>query len=309
MNRVLVTGARGFIGRYCLNALIERGCAGEVHAITSSTLAQVEGRGVQWHGCDLMKPLAVEHMLRQVRPTHLLHLAWVTTPGEYWTSPLNWDWLDASRRLLDGFVRFGGERVVVAGTCAEYDWFAGRCTEGRTPLRSSTPYAHCKSALGEHLEAVTSKAQISAAWGRVFFTYGPGEPSARLVPSVIHRLLRGEPTVCSAGWHKRDFLHAADLGTAFIRLLESDVEGPVNLGSGEAVTISEIATTIGRLMEVSELVMLGSRPTPKGEPPLIEADTRRLRVEVGFSPRYDLERGLRHSVEWWRARSLGSKAA
>ncbi len=302
MNRVLITGGRGFIGHHCLAALIRGGRAGLVHVLTSSAESHQDKDGVQWHHCDLMEPLAVDHMLSHVQPTHLLHFAWVTTPGEYWTSPRNEKWSDASRRLLDGFIRHGGQRVVVAGTCAEYDWSAGRCLEGHTPLSSSSPYARSKNQLREDMETLSCAAGISSAWGRVFFAYGPGEPATRLVPSVIRSLLSGEPAACSEGLHKRDFIHVADLGEAFVKLLDSDVQGPVNLGSGKAVAIADLTKTIGRLMGGGELVRIGARSTSVAEPPLVVADTRRLHEEVGFSPRFDLETGLKDSIEWWRRR-------
>ncbi len=59
---------------------------------------------------------------REVQPTHLLHFAWIATPGVYWDSAENFRWVSAGERLLRSFRAHGGRRVVMAGSCAEYDW-------------------------------------------------------------------------------------------------------------------------------------------------------------------------------------------
>src|SRR5229473_1316941 len=96
--RVLVTGARGFIGRRCLPRLAALGF--ETHAVSS---APIEGDGATWHRCDLLDGAACEALVRRLRPTHLLHLAWIAQPGIFWTSPLNMAWLAAGVRLVDAF--------------------------------------------------------------------------------------------------------------------------------------------------------------------------------------------------------------
>ena len=96
MKRVLLTGATGFVGRHCLQPLLERGY--EVHALTSRPVPTTEQDGVHWHLLDLLAPRPLS--LEQIQPTHLLHLAWYAVPGKYWTSPENVRWVEASLALL-----------------------------------------------------------------------------------------------------------------------------------------------------------------------------------------------------------------
>src|SRR5438093_4004920 len=159
------------------------------------------------HKADLFDAAAVAEAIKCVRPSHLLHLAWTTEPGSYWTTPDNVRWLEASLALLRAFAAHGGERVVMAGTCAEYDWAEGICRENATPLRPVSLYGVCKNALREVSEALAARLGLRAAWGRVFFLYGPHEHPRRLVAAVITSLLRGEPALCSEGMQRRDFLH------------------------------------------------------------------------------------------------------
>src|SRR5439155_6654344 len=135
---------------------------------------------------------AVRALLAAVRPTHLLHLAWIATPGVYWTSPENHRWVEASLHLLRCFAAGGGRRAVLTGTCAEYDWSAaGVCHETQTPLRPTTVYGVCKDELRRRAEEVCRAAGVSLAWARLFFLYGPGEHPARLFPGVVQALRAG----------------------------------------------------------------------------------------------------------------------
>ena len=76
---------------------------------------------------------------------------------------------------------------------------------------------------------------LSSAWGRIFFQFGPYEHPDRLVPSVIRHLLLNQEALCTHGRQIRSFLHVADVGAAFAHLLDSEVQGPVNIGSDERI--------------------------------------------------------------------------
>ncbi|MBI2267302.1 MAG: NAD(P)-dependent oxidoreductase [Armatimonadetes bacterium] len=297
MKKVLVTGAAGFIGRHSLPFLSSLGY--EIHAVTSRQNATPEGEA-HWHVTDLLDPHQVDALFAEVQPTHLLHLAWYTAHGKYWTSPENLKWAQAGIQLFRSFVQNGGRRVVSAGTCAEYDWRYGYCSEGVTPLAPATLYGTCKHAL-EHILASASLAHnVSMAWGRVFFLFGPHEPPGRLVPSVIRSLLAGDPALSSHGGQIRDFLHVRDVAEAFVSLLESEVTGPVNIASGKPVTLREVIHKIADRLCRPDLVRLGSLPARPDDPDLLLADVRRLTREVGWMPRHTLDEGLEETIAWWR---------
>jgi nucleoside-diphosphate-sugar epimerase len=300
MKRVLVTGAGGFVGRHCLPELLERGF--EVHASCRRPTRDETPRPVTWHAADLLEPGGPEALVARVRPTHLLHMAWEATPGTYWESPDNLCWLRASLDLLTAFAAAGGERLVSAGTCAEYDWTSGRCCERDTPLAPSTLYGTCKNALRQVEEAFAARQGFSFARARLFFLYGPHEHPRRFVPSVIRPLLAGEPARCTHGRQVRDFLFVADAASALAAVLDSPVTGAVNVASGEPVALRDVAGAVAVLLGRPDLLRLGALPPPPGEAPVIVADVARLAGEVGWSPRRSLEQGLARTVEWWRQR-------
>lgn len=298
MRRVLLTGATGFIGRQTASALLTRGF--EVHAVTSRQSGPLDDRLI-WHRANLLERSEQRGVIEDVRPTYLLHLAWVVEPGAYWTSLENLRWIGSSLELLRSFVEAGGSRVMIAGTCAEYRWGDQDLSEDDTPIEPVTLYGVAKDALHRVAACFTAQEKVDLAWGRVFFLYGPHEPSSRLVSSVAAALLRGEIARCTSGASLRDYLHVSDVGDAFAAILDSSVTGAVNIGSGEAIPVRRIIEQIGAECGRPDLVAFGGLPDRHDEPARICADVRRLRSEVGWTPRLSLEQGLRSTVDWWRA--------
>ena len=338
MRRVLVTGGAGFVGRHAVAALAARGF--EVHGLGRTAPDGAHA----FHAADLLDPAQRRAAVQAASASHLLHLAWITTPGRYWQAPDNLDWTAASLDLVRMFREAGGTRAVVAGTCAEYDWTgierlpraeadapsprargaghdagvaeapsppagretaaeslrSGRLTEA-APCHPATLYGAAKDGLRRVLQAYAAGVGLSLAWGRLFYLYGPGETPGRLVGDAARALLAGRQLATSEGRQRRDFLHVIDAGAAFAALIDSAVEGPVNIGSGEAVPVRDILETIGTLTGRSDLLDFGARPLSPSEPACIEADIRRLANEVGFRPRYGLAQGLAQIVADGRA--------
>ena len=300
MKRVLITGATGFIGLHCLPLLVARGY--EVHAVSSRRTTANESN-IHWHQTDLLDSPQVAALMVEVQPNYLLHFAWYAIPGKYWTSPENLRWVQASVGLLQEFAGHGGKRVVMAGTCAEYDWRYGYCSEVVTPLAPATLYGTCKHSLQLMLAAFSKQTGLSAAWGRIFFLFGPHEHPDRLVAYVIRSLLRGEPARCSHGRQIRDFLYVQDVADAFVALLESGVSGPVNIASGRPMALRELVYEIAAKFNRDDLIQLGAVSTSPDDPPLLVAHVQRLYDEVGWTPKYDLDTGLEQTLEWWKHES------
>ena len=118
--------------------------------------------------------------------------------------------------------------------------------------------------------------------------------------SVIIGLLSGREALCTHGRQVRSYLHVADVGAAFAALLHGEVTGPVNIGSGEPISIAALLERLARQIGRTDLLRLGARAAPEGEPPLLVPDIGRLRDEVGFTPRWTLDEGLADAIGWWR---------
>ena len=314
--RVLVSGAGGFIGRWSVPALL--GLGYEVHAVLSGNAGrdspqQLQGANI--HFADLLNDSSIDALMSETRPTHLLHFAWIATPGLYWQSAENFRWAAASEHLLRRFVSHGGSRVLMAGSCAEYDWSRVEvCDELLSPLADDgaapmSPYAACKIGLQRTLADIGRREHLSTAWGRIFFQFGPFEHPDRLVPFVISRLLQGRAAPCSHGRQIRSYLHVADVGAAFAAVLDSALAGPVNIGSDEPVVLADLIERIAGQTGRQDLVQLGARPAAVHEPPVLLPDVRRLRLEAQWRPRFTLDAALSDTVEWWRRALADSDGA
>lgn len=307
--RVLVTGASGFLGSRTIDPLLQAGY--EVHALARRPGSRSD---VHWHAVDLLDDDATAALVRDLAAQNMLHLAWYAEHGRFWASPETLSWAAASLRLVRAFREAGGRRAVIAGTCAEYDWSGAgerflelpRDGIAATPEAPATLYGAAKRATLLAASAYAETVALSLAWGRVFLLYGPGEDERRLVPAVARALLAGEEAPTGDGTRIRDFMHVEDVARGFVALLSSGVEGPVNVASGEGVALARVLDLIAQAAGRPDLLRPGALPPREGEPERLVADVHRLSTEVGFSPAIALERGIAETVAWWRA---GSRAA
>ena len=296
MKRVLLTGAGGYIGRHMLDDLVARGY--EVHAVSRVEIDS--SADVIWHTTDLLDTAATLSLVADVRATHLMHLAWVTEPGVYWQSPQNNEWLKASQKLLESFVEHGGTRAVLAGTCAEYDWTDGHCVEDETPLRAKSLYAQSKLAFRDMAYALQETSDLSVAWARVFFSFGPYERAERLVPAVISALLAGDRAKCSDGSLVRDFMYVPDVAGAMVAVLDTSFRGDINIASGAPLSLEDIVTRIANKLDAADRVDFGHYPRRPDDPQKITADISRLSDAIGWTPEYDLDSAIDKTIAWWR---------
>ena len=295
MKSVLVTGATGFIGRYTLLRLQALGY--QVHAVSNQSTPNKNIELVTWHCANLLAPGEITALMNKVRPTHLLHFAWYAQPGKFWTAPENLDWVKATLCLMQAFYEVGGYRLVMAGSCAEYDWSFDCCSEVSTPCHPATLYGSAKHSVQILLNAWAAKTGLSSAWGRIFFLYGPGEYPSRLVPSVILSLMNHQNARCTHGNQIRDFMYVEDVAAAFVALLDSEITGPVNIASGIPVALKDVIHTISDLLNQPNLVQLGAIPTKFDEPHTLVANTSLLNDRLGFKPQYNLRDGIVRTIE------------
>ena len=297
--RVLLTGASGFLGRWALRALIDRGA--EVYA-AGRRRPEVDADFV-WLELDLLDPASPHAAVAAARPEAVLHLAWIVDHDAFWTSPLNLAWIGASLRLAEAAADHGARRFVAAGTCYEYDWpNDANCEEDTTPLQPSTLYDVSKDATRRVMAAFLANRTVEFAWARLFYLYGPGEPRDRLVPAICRALAANTPARCSRGLAVRDFMDVRDAGAALAALVGAHVTGAVNVATGEGISIAQIARRLGEIAGRPDLIRLGARPDRPDEPPRITATGQRLRTTTGFAPARTLDEGLADSLRYWKGR-------
>jgi nucleoside-diphosphate-sugar epimerase len=295
--RVLVTGASGFVGQWAVKSLLDRGArvfASSHHEFSwPASVTPCKG--------DLLDPCHVRRLLEDARPDIILHLAWNVEHGRFWTALDNLDWASATINLARAATNAGVSRFVGVGTCFEYLWpDECDCDEIVTPIEPTTLYAVAKDSVRRLLEELR---EFSFAWARLFYLYGPSEHEQRLVASLAKNLAQGRPAPLSHGLAIRDILDVRDAGAALAALALSHVRGPVNIASGEGVSVASIAERLGRISGRPDLIEYGVLPDRADEPRRIVAAIRRLREEVKFEPTHSLDDGLADAYSWWCART------
>jgi nucleoside-diphosphate-sugar epimerase len=289
MMRVLITGPSGFIGTHCLLRLLAEDC--EIHAVNRAGAGEYSNR-VTWHGADLRDAAQAAALVVKIRPTHLLHCAWVATPRVYVHSPENADWLQSGIALAFAFGAHGGVRFVGVGSSAEYDPGDTLCVEDQTPIRPATIYGKCKAACWLAIQAAAQQHGFSAAWGRLFLPYGPGDPPQRLVPTMLAALRAGKPVPTTHGMQQRDFIYAPDAGDLLVRLLLSAESGAFNVGTGRATTIRSVIEYLASRCGKPGLPQFGAIAPARGEPPFLVADMMKVRDRLSWSAPTDVRYGL-----------------
>jgi nucleoside-diphosphate-sugar epimerase len=249
---------------------------------------------------DVLETRALAGHIRRIQPECCIHLAWYVEPGKYLSAPQNLDFLRAGVEMARALADARCRRLVAAGTCFEYDTDLQTLSES-SATRPRHLYSASKLALYTALEAFARTVNMEFAWMRFFYQYGPFEDPRRLVPHVIGCLLRGETARLTAGEQVRDFLHVEDVADAVGRVAASTLGGAVNIGSGQPVTVREIALTIARQLDRTDLLALGAQPYAPQEPMYIVADSTKLRTATGWRPRFDLDSGLRQTIDWCRS--------
>jgi nucleoside-diphosphate-sugar epimerase len=299
---VLLTGATGFIGSHLARLLLNHGIT--VHApVRPGTyehrLARLRDEPLlNLHELDLSDHAQVANWVARNRIDACIHLAWAHGSPEASFA--------FSANLLEAAVANRCPRVVLAGSCFEYD------VTGNTPLSEESPTKPqqatdaAKLDLERFLQAKSAGSATTPAMARLFYVYGPGQPERHLVPHVTTHLLAGEPAQLTAGTQQKDYLHVEDVAAGLWAMACADVQGIVNIGSGHAVAVAQVATKIGEILQRGELLRFGELPPRRHDPDFVCANNRKLLDSTAWHPQYDLDHGLRNTVEWWQHQTARS---
>jgi len=295
MKKLLVTGASGFIGSNTIQSLQKLDL--EIHA---ATIDEVPDEGdIKWFKCNLLNDHEIEENISRIAPDILLHLAWATEPGQY-NMASNFEWFTASVKLIDWFRRIGGKRIIIMGSGIEYDWSYGVCHEYKTPLKSHTLYGQCKSLLFQYLSLYSQKYDLSYAWPRVFFTFGPNENPKRLVPYVITQLLNDQWAVIQSGDLLRDYIYVKDIGLIITELIKSEFTGPVNIGTGMPMKIRDIEHRIGRALEKQDLIQFESNEQNPYR--VVTANTEVLQSKLHYNTISNFDLAIKETIDYWKSK-------
>jgi dTDP-glucose 4,6-dehydratase len=309
--RAVVTGGAGFLGSHLCSQLLARGW--EVVALDNF----VTGRpgnvehllgtpGFTLRRCDVTEYVHVPGPVDAV-----LHFASPASPIDYLLLPIETMKVGSIGTLHAlGLAKDKGARFLIASTSEVYgdpevhpqpETYWGNVN----PVGPRGVYDEAKR-FGEALTmAYRNTHGVDTALVRIFNTYGPRmRPNdGRAIPAFITQALRGEPiTVAGDGTQTRSVCYVDDLVEGILRLLESDLPGPVNIGNPDEMTILALAETIRDVIgattgKPSEITFI---PRPTDDPTVRQPDITIARRDLGWEPRVDLAAGLGPTIDWFR---------
>jgi nucleoside-diphosphate-sugar epimerase len=293
-DRVLVTGASGFIGRHLCARLVAAGA--EVFAVSRGGRPSdaAVAPASQWRRADLTDREAVLATMLWAQPHRVVHLASMVKGArdrELVAAMLRAN-LESTVHLLDAAAELQCRRFVQVGSLEEPD-------RGESP---GSPYAASKAAASLYAELYARLYALPVARARVFMVYGPGpQDRAKLIPYVIDELLAGRRPKVSSGGRPIDWVFVEDVVDGLCRMLvePAAVGERLDLGSGRLVTIREVVDRLVGMVTPRLEPEFGALRDRPGEV-IRQADVARTAALIGWRPRVDLDEGLRRTVEGLR---------
>ena len=300
---VLVTGGAGFLGTHVVRQLQAHGCR-----------AVIVPRSRDF---DLRDQAAMIRLLDQTRPDLVMHLAAVVGgiganrqhPGQFF-----YDNAIMGLQLIEQARRYGIAKVVVLGTVCAYPKFTpvpfreADLWNGY-PEDTNAPYGLAKKMLLVQAQAYRQEYGLNAIYLVPVNLYGPGDnfdpETSHVIPALIRKCLEavegGQPdlVVWGTGQASREFLYVEDAAQAIVLAAEHyDDPEPVNLGSGQELSIKEVVEVIAELTGFQGRLVWD--PTkPDGQPRRC-LDTTRAAQAFGFRARTPVREGLQRTIDWYR---------
>ncbi len=312
--RVLFTGAQGFIGSWVAERLLEEGAEVIVLDRPPAESSRFVLRGLHERctavAADLLDTASLRTAIEDHGVQAVFHLAATAIVGSAETSPLNtyevnvrgaWNLLEACRVAHTPPVR-----VVVASTDKAYGVHKNLPYREDHALQPRYPYDASKACADIIARSYAHTFGLPVAVTRFGNVFGGGDFNfSRLIPGTIAALLAGErPVIRSNGLMERDFLYAEDAVTAYLAVARSldrpELHGRAwNASIGRAVSVLEVVT---RLIEISGLALepdVHGHGTPHGELERQWLDSSAIAADLGWTPAWDLLRGLQATFAWY----------
>lgn len=259
MKTILLTGATGFLGKKILDALNSKDIA--IHVISrcdesffvdyQNVTKIIKTKNFFTESADWYKNICNEVDI-------IIHAAWYAEPGKYLESDLNIECLSGTINFAKAATEEKVQKFVGVGTCFEYDLTSSNPLDIDNQLNPLSLYSRAKASTFKLLEKLFNNHKVDFLWTRVFYLYGEGEDSRRLVAVLRSKLSEGKVVDLTSGNQIRDFMDVELAGSLIADASLSKNVGPFNICSGIGVSIRELAENIADEFGRRDLLNFGA---------------------------------------------------
>ncbi|MCB1629878.1 MAG: NAD(P)-dependent oxidoreductase [Xanthomonadales bacterium] len=303
---VLVAGGAGFVGSALCRDLLRHGARVSVFdSLLHGSQANLAGLDLEIVVGDACEAETLDRCLQRIRPQLVVNCmgdTFVTTAYDHTLRFLRNN-VEATHNLLRCARRAGVKRILQLSSTEVYDARSGQALSERSALNPLNSYAVTKLAADRLCATMCMESGIPVLIARLFNCYGPRETHAYLIPEIIDQLHHGDQLTLGSLHAARDFTFVEDTVRALAALLVADAApgSVVNVGSGVAHSVAEIAGAIGAIMR-PEGFSLHSDPRRfrRREIERFQCDYRRLNQLTGWKPQISLSEGLERTIDWYR---------
>lgn len=305
--RILLTGGAGFIGSHLCDSLLERGH----EVICMDNLITGSKKNIE-HNLNNKKFTFIDHNVCDFIEIDgdidfVLHFASPASPIDYMRYPiqtLKVGSLGTHKTL--GVAKAKAAKYLLASTSEVYgdpletpqkESYWGNVN----PVGPRGVYDESKRFAEAMVMAYRKEHGIDTRIARIFNTYGPRMrmDDGRVVPNFVSQAINCKPlAVYGDGMQTRSFCYISDLIDGVIKLMESDLHEPVNLGNPEEISINDFAKRV--IKATSSKSKLEVKPLPEDDPKRRKPDIGRAKKELKWSPKVSLDEGLKKTVDWFR---------
>lgn len=306
-DKVLITGATGFIGSHLTQRLIHEGFEVGIIKRKNSNVSRIKDLldKIVAYDVDLRDMQAVSKAVSHFRPDVIFHLAtYYAVEHQPQEISLMVDTnVLGTTNLLEASKDSMIKLFVNTSSCFVYK-------ERKHELRESAElnpvnlYALTKIQAEQACSFFAEKYGLKIITFRIFPPYGPADHERKLVPYVVKSLLEGEKLKMTTGMQKWDFVYVDDIVNAYTKLL-SISEFPqrheiLNVGTGNAISVREVVSQIKEIIDAELEPVWGVIPHRKNEVWFTCADINKTKSFLGWQPETKLREGLERTVKWYR---------
>ena len=294
--KIFITGGTGFIGSHVIPKLVARDHRVLLLQRRSSSRRAQGSRSITLLRGDLKNIGVWEKAVRKFKPDAIVHLAWEGLESYDFSAITSARNLAHSLNLVLLAAEIRCKKFLSVGSCWEYGETVGRTKESSFSRKANhvPHFVAVKRALQSLGEQIAHENSMQFLWARLFFTYGPGQKSRALIPSMANSFRKGIVPEIKNKRGVNDFVYVDDAADALVAMLEKSrkLRATYNVGSGRLTSVARIANCVAR--QFGHTPILKEPKRPKG----FWADISKIRREIGWRPKTSIEKGVQKTIEY-----------